>query len=103
MGQYGEAIGIWRRLVEEEGRGDLANDLAQALYNLALAQDRKGKRGLAQTTAGEALAIWRKLVEAEGWQHLQQDLHDAEALVARLSRRGDWWWRLVPSFFRMGQ
>ena len=41
MGQYGEAIGIWRRLVEEEGRGELANDLAVALYNLKLAHDKK--------------------------------------------------------------
>ena len=103
MGQYGEAIGIWRRLVEEEGRRELANDLAQALYDLAFAHDKKGERGLAQTAAGEALAIWRKLVVLEGRAHLQEYLRDAEALVARLSRRGDWWWRLVPSFFRMGQ
>ncbi len=42
--------------------------------------------------AGEALAIRRRLVLVEGWAHLLQDWHDAEALVARLSRRGGWLW-----------
>ena len=64
---------------------------------------KKGRRGLAQTAAGEALAMRRKLVLAKGREHLRQDLRDAGALVAQLSRRGGWWWRLLPSYFRMGQ
>lgn len=82
MGQYEEAIGIRRRLVRE-GRGELANDLAKALYNLAWARAARGERGLAQAAAGEAWEIWQGLV-ARGWTHVQQDLRDAEALVARL-------------------
>ena len=84
VGQYEEAITIQRRLVLE-GRGELANDLAMAIYNLALARDKRGERGLAQAAAGEALEIWRGLA-ARGWTHVQQYLRDAEALAARLGR-----------------
>ena len=82
MGQYEEAIAIRRRLVRE-GRGELAHNLATAIYNLAWARDKRGERGLAQAAAGEAWEIWQGLV-ARGWTHLQKDLRDAEALVARL-------------------
>ena len=59
---WGLAVRQRRRLVEQEGRGELANDLATALYNLALAHDGRGARGLAQAAAGEALEIRRRLV-----------------------------------------
>ena len=81
-GQYEEAIAIRRRLVQE-GRGELAHDLAKTIYNLAWARDERGERGLAQAAAGEALEIWRGLV-ARGWNHVQQYLRAAEALTARL-------------------
>jgi len=73
---------IYRRLVEEEGRAELANDLAIALYNLALVRDRQG-HPQALAAAREAREIWERLV-GEGWAHLSGDLEDARNLELRL-------------------
>ena len=80
---YDEAIVILRRLVEVEGRGELANDLARTFFNLALARDKLGLR-TALGAAREAREIWERLVN-EGWTHLAGDLEDARKLEARFT------------------
>ncbi|MBL8296636.1 MAG: tetratricopeptide repeat protein, partial [Bryobacterales bacterium] len=85
LAAYDEAIRIYRRLVEEESRGELANDLATALHNLALAREDQG-HPQALAAAREAREIRERLV-AEGWAHLAGDLEDARKLESRLSSR----------------
>jgi tetratricopeptide (TPR) repeat protein len=74
---YNEAIGIFRRLVEE-GRVELENDLASALVNKGNALSDLGRHGEAIDYYDEAIGIYRRLVE-EGRVELENDL--AGALV----------------------
>jgi hypothetical protein len=80
---YEEAVAILRRLVEGEGRRELANDLARALYNLALAKQRGGEIAEGCRAVEEARHFWELLV-ASGWHHLQTNLAKANALRAEL-------------------
>jgi tetratricopeptide (TPR) repeat protein len=80
---YDEANGIYRRLVEVEGRGELATHLAMALFNLALARERSGELPTALAAAREAREIWERLV-SEGWRHLVGALEKARKLEAWL-------------------
>jgi len=83
LAAYDEAIRIRRRLVEEEGRGELASNLAVALYNLALAREDQG-HPQALAAAREAREIWERLVSA-GWAHLAANLEKARKLELRLT------------------
>jgi tetratricopeptide (TPR) repeat protein len=76
---YEEAIGIRRRLVEVEGRVELANDLAMALVNKGVALQNLGRLREAIDCYEEAIGIRRRLVEVEGRVELANDL--ASALV----------------------
>jgi hypothetical protein len=82
---YDDAIAILRPLVEHEGRAELANDLASAYYNLALAQMDNGDLQGAIKAAGYARRSWEELVH-KGMTHLKSDLADADSLVGRLER-----------------
>jgi tetratricopeptide (TPR) repeat protein len=76
---YDEAIGIYRRLVEVEGRVELANDLASALMNKGVALSVLGRLNEAIDCYDEAIGIYRRLVEVEGRVELANDL--ARALM----------------------
>jgi tetratricopeptide (TPR) repeat protein len=63
---YDEAIRIRRRLVEVEGRVELANYLAKALMNKGNALSALGHHNEAIDCYNEAIEIYRRLVEIEG-------------------------------------
>ena len=71
---HAEAERIWRRLVEEEDRTELANDLAGTLNNKGNALEALGRAGEALEAHAEAERIWRRLVEEEGRTELANDL-----------------------------
>jgi tetratricopeptide (TPR) repeat protein len=71
---YDEAIKIRRRLVEVEGRVELANDLASALVNKGNALSDLGLHREAIDCYDEAIGIYRRLVEVEGRVELANDL-----------------------------
>jgi len=71
---YDEAIGIYRRLVEVEGRVELENDLAMALMNKGVALRNLGHHREAIDCYDEAIGIYRRLVEVEGRVELANDL-----------------------------
>jgi tetratricopeptide (TPR) repeat protein len=81
---YDESIGIYRVLVEGEHRQELRNDLALALYNLALAREKQGAAPAALEAAREARRLWEDLVN-EGMKHLEPSLARARDLEARLT------------------
>jgi tetratricopeptide (TPR) repeat protein len=74
---YDEAIGIYRRLVEVEGRMELENDLAMALMNKGNALLLLGHHKEAIDCYDEAIEIRRRLVEVEGRVELENDLAGA--------------------------
>jgi tetratricopeptide (TPR) repeat protein len=76
---YDEAIEIYRRLVEVEGRVELENDLARALMNKGVALRALGRHREAIDCYDEAIEIYRRLVEVEGRVELENDL--ARALM----------------------
>jgi tetratricopeptide (TPR) repeat protein len=71
---YKEAIGIYRRLVEVEGRVELENYLAMALMNKGAALRDLGRHREAIDCYEEAIGIYRRLVEVEGRVELANDL-----------------------------
>jgi tetratricopeptide (TPR) repeat protein len=71
---YKEAIGIYRRLVEVEGRVELENDLARALMNKGNALRDLGRHKEAIDCYEEAIGIYRRLVEVEGRVELANNL-----------------------------
>jgi tetratricopeptide (TPR) repeat protein len=71
---YDEAIGIYRRLVEVEGRVELANDLAMALIGKGVALENLGHHSEAIDCYDEAIEIYRRLVEVEGRVELENYL-----------------------------
>ena len=83
---YDDAIALYRVLVEQEHRQELRNDLARALYNLALAREKQKALPAALEAAREARRLWEALVN-EGMKHLEKDLADAKELEARLAKR----------------
>jgi tetratricopeptide (TPR) repeat protein len=76
---YDEAIGIFKRLIEVEGRVELANDLAMALMNKGAALSLLGRHEEAIDYYDEAIEIYRRLVEVEGRVELADYL--ATALI----------------------
>jgi tetratricopeptide (TPR) repeat protein len=76
---YDEAIAALRRLVQGEGRTELANVLAAALLNKGMALDDLGRLGEAAAAYDEAIAALRRLVQDEGRTELADDL--AKALM----------------------
>jgi tetratricopeptide (TPR) repeat protein len=78
---HDEAIKIYRRLVEVEGRVELANDLAGALVNKGNALSDLGHLEEAIDCYDEAIKIRRHLVEVEGRVELENYL--ASALMSK--------------------
>jgi tetratricopeptide (TPR) repeat protein len=76
---HDEAIKIRRRLVEVEGRVELANYLAMALMNKGNALSALGHHNEAIDCYNEAIEIYRRLVEIEGRVELADYL--ATALI----------------------
>jgi tetratricopeptide (TPR) repeat protein len=76
---HDEAIGIYRRLVEVEGRVELENELAMALINKGIALRNLGHHREAIDYYDEAIGIYRRLVEVEGRVELADYL--ATALI----------------------
>ena len=62
----GRAVEIYRRLVNGEGRGELAEELAEALLNQAAALRDLGDITAAVVLYDRAIEIYRRLVEQEG-------------------------------------
>ncbi|MBL8290357.1 MAG: hypothetical protein JNN08_00900 [Bryobacterales bacterium] len=71
---YALAVRVFRRLVEEDGRGELANDLAIAIMNHGVALASLGWLEAAVAAYDEAIRIRRRLVEEEGRGELANDL-----------------------------
>jgi hypothetical protein len=83
VGPFDDAITLLRALVEQEGRRELANDLAAALMNRGLALAKR-ERPAALAAASEARDIWQILV-SEGAEHLRARLDGAVGLVRILT------------------
>lgn len=60
----------------------MRNDLATALYNLALVREKQGAASEALQAAREAREL-REACVNDGMKHLERDLADAKALEAR--------------------
>ena len=73
LAAYDEAIRLLRRLIEEEGRTDLANVLAGVITNRGNALYSLGRLEAAATAYDKAIRILRRLVE-EGRGELANDL-----------------------------
>jgi hypothetical protein len=72
-----ENVAICRRLVEQEGRTELANDLATALNNQGSVLRGLNRLPEAEACQRESVAIYRRLVEQEGRTELTGRLDDA--------------------------
>jgi tetratricopeptide (TPR) repeat protein len=85
------AMALARRLVKDEGRAELANDLAKALVNKGNAL--QGLGGLAEAVAcyDEAIAVRRRLVKDEGRAELANDLAKALVNKALLLEKQEQW------------
>jgi len=65
---------VYRTSVEDQGRSELANDLAMAIMNKGVALDSLGRLEAAVAAYDEAISIRRKLVEEQGRSELANDL-----------------------------
>jgi tetratricopeptide (TPR) repeat protein len=70
---YDDAIAVVRRLVEVEGRTELANDLATALMNKALLLEKQEQWQEALGCYEEAIR-WQETCVGAGMSHLLPDL-----------------------------
>ena len=86
VASYDQAIAIRRRLVEEEGRVELADDLAAALMNKGVALASQGRLGDAVVSSDQAIGVLRRLVEEEGRVELANEL--AKAFVNKATTLG---------------
>jgi tetratricopeptide (TPR) repeat protein len=87
---YDEAIGIRRRLVEVEGRVELANDLASALMNKGIALSDLGRLSEALQCYDEGIGLWEMMM-AEGKVHVAPSLIKGLGIRFELKRQmGDW-------------
>jgi serine/threonine protein kinase/uncharacterized tellurite resistance protein B-like protein len=89
---YDQAIGIYERLLAQEERWDLANDLAKMYQNKAVALKDLGELRAAVALYDQAIAIHERLVDQEGRWDLANDLarayeNKAIALAALGERR----------------
>ena len=81
---YDRAIVIRERLVNQEGRSELANGLAMAYMNKANAKWVNGDQQGALALLDQAIAIRERLVNQEGRRELANDLamaYNNKALV----------------------
>ncbi len=74
LDKYGQVITLCTRLVEKEGRTELANELARSLNNRGSALRLQGKLTEAIRDVDEAIKIYTRLVEQEGRTELANDL-----------------------------
>ena len=74
MGLYDRAIEILERLVNVEGRRELANDLARLYMNKAIAVKNLGDNRAAVALYDRAIEILERLVNVEGRRELANDL-----------------------------
>jgi tetratricopeptide (TPR) repeat protein len=87
---YKEAIGIYRRLVEVEGRVDLANNLAIALMNKGNALSDLGHLSEALQCYDEGIGLWEMMM-AEGKVHVAPLLIKGLGIRFELKRQmRDW-------------
>ena len=88
---YDKSIVIWRRLVEQDGRRDIANNLATALNNKANVLKAMGNMAGALLLYDQCVEIRRRLVEQEGRRELASDWATALANKAfALKKLGDY-------------
>jgi tetratricopeptide (TPR) repeat protein len=78
-----EAITLYKRLVDTEGRAELADALALALMNKAVTLANLGRLPEALAGYDEAITLYKRLVDTEGRAELADDL--AKALVNKAS------------------
>ena len=71
---YERSVAILQRLVEQEGRRELTNDLASALMNQAIALQSMDRLAEAVALFERSVAIRQRLVEQEGRRELSADL-----------------------------
>ena len=71
---FDAAVELFTRLVEQEGRSELANDLAMSLNNRGNALKDQGKLVEAMADYNKAVEIHTRLVEQEGRSDLANDL-----------------------------
>ena len=74
LAEYDESIEIFRRLVEQEGQREQANNLAQSIMGKAIALDGLGDKVAAVALYDQSIAILQRLVEYEGHRELADDL-----------------------------
>lgn len=72
--------------MEKEHRQELRNNLAAALFNLALALERRGSIQESLKSVRGARQLWEDAVK-DGMKHLAPSLNRAEVLQARLINR----------------
>jgi tetratricopeptide (TPR) repeat protein len=88
---YDRALDVYRELVDQEGRTELANDLASALMNKGVALDSQGRLGEAVVVYDQAIAIRTRLVEQEGRSELANDLAKALMNKALVLEKQEQW------------
>jgi tetratricopeptide (TPR) repeat protein len=76
---YDRALTVYRKLVEQDGRVELADDLASALMNKGVALGSQGRLAEAVVVYDQAIASFARLVEQDSRVELANDL--ANALV----------------------
>ena len=85
-----EAIGIYRRLVEVEGRVELENDLARVLVNKGNALSDLGRLSEALRCYDEGIGLWERIL-AEGKVHVAPSLIKGLGIRFELKRQmRDW-------------
>ncbi|MGD0093354.1 MAG: protein kinase [Planctomycetota bacterium] len=77
---FGKTIRILGEMVDKEGREELANDLAFAYLNRAVALKNLGNLQEAVEVYQKAIEIWERLVKREGRQELTANQAWAKAL-----------------------
>lgn len=90
LAHHNAMVDHYRRLVEQEERGELANDLARSLSNRGLAFALQGEFDEAANDLARAVAILTSLVKEEGRAELAGDLAKVvEAQEWVLAKRRD--------------
>jgi tetratricopeptide (TPR) repeat protein len=78
---FDRAIALYERLINDEGRPELARDLAATFTSKALAMRARGDRRAAVALHDQAIALYERFVNDEGRRELAPDL--AEAYVEK--------------------
>ncbi|MEJ7652497.1 MAG: tetratricopeptide repeat protein [Chloroflexia bacterium] len=87
---YDQTAAVYRHLMEDEGRIELANDLASALVNRGSALDDLGRLSEAVEAFDEAIVIRRRLVES-GRTEIANDLASALMNKVRVLEKLELW------------